>query len=76
MVAGADSAVRFFAGFRTEHSPSVGDLFVLGVVVAGFAVPTALQARVPLVGIAAPLVPRGSLILAGAAATFYPSARS
>ncbi|WP_158558050.1 hypothetical protein [Spongiactinospora gelatinilytica] len=67
--------MRFFAGFRTEYSPSVGDLFVVGVVVGGFAVPAAFQARMPLVGITAALVLRGSFILAGPA-TCYPSARS
>jgi hypothetical protein len=39
MVAGADAAVRFFAGYLTECSLSVGNLFVFGVVMTSFAVP-------------------------------------
>jgi hypothetical protein len=58
MVAGADSAVQFFAGYLTEYSLSVDNMFVFGVVMAGFAVPAARQA----------LVLRELFILAGAAA--------
>ncbi|MFG6200492.1 TerC/Alx family metal homeostasis membrane protein [Nonomuraea sp. JJY05] len=77
LVAGVDSAVQFFAGYLTEYSLSVDNLFVFGVVMAAFAVPAAQQARVLLIGIAAALVLRGLFILAGAAAidrfsaTFY-----
>jgi tellurite resistance protein TerC len=77
LVAGVDTAVQFFAGYLTEYSLSVDNLFVFGVVMASFAVPAAQQARVLLVGIAAALVLRGLFILAGAAAidrfsaTFY-----
>jgi tellurite resistance protein TerC len=77
LVAGMDLAVQFFAGYLTEYSLSVDNLFVFGVIMTAFAVPAAQQARVLLVGIAAALVLRGLFILAGAAAidrfsaTFY-----
>ncbi|TMR12005.1 TerC/Alx family metal homeostasis membrane protein [Nonomuraea turkmeniaca] len=77
LVAGVDTAVQFFAGYLTEYSLSVDNLFVFGVVMAAFAVPAAQQARVLLIGIAVALVLRGLFILAGAAAidrfsaTFY-----
>ncbi|MEV1004821.1 TerC/Alx family metal homeostasis membrane protein [Nonomuraea sp. NPDC050202] len=77
LVAGMDLAVQFFAGYLTEYSLSVDNLFVFGVVMTAFAVPASQQARVLLIGIAAALVLRGLFILAGAAAidrfsaTFY-----
>ncbi|MEV4552311.1 hypothetical protein [Nonomuraea wenchangensis] len=46
-------AVQFFAGFLTEYSRSVDNLFVFGVVMTSFAVPAAQQVRVLLIGIAA-----------------------
>ncbi|MFI9561274.1 TerC family protein [Nonomuraea endophytica] len=77
LVAGVEVAVQFFAGYLTEYSLSVDNLFVFGVIMTAFAVPAAQQARVLLIGIAAALVLRGLFILAGAAAidrfsaTFY-----
>ncbi|MEV5501503.1 hypothetical protein AB0M50_39525 [Nonomuraea fuscirosea] len=39
LVAGMDLAVQFFAGYLTEYSLSVDNLFVFGVVMTSFAVP-------------------------------------
>lgn len=74
---GGQYAGEFFAGYITEYSLSVDNLFVFIVIMASFAVPPALQHRVLLVGIVIALILRGALIMVGAAAlnrfsfTFY-----
>ena len=56
----------FVAGYLTEYSLSVDNLFVFMLIMSSFAVPAAYQHRVLLVGIVIALVLRGILILIGA----------
>ncbi len=63
---GASLAGQFVAGYITEYSLSVDNLFVFLVIMTSFAVPSALQHRVLLVGIVIALVLRGILIVVGA----------
>ncbi|MFJ7410848.1 TerC family protein [Streptomyces sp. NPDC098077] len=58
---------EFFAGFITEKSLSVDNLFVFVLIMAKFAVPTQLQQRVLLIGVLIALVLRAIFIAAGAA---------
>lgn len=58
---------QFVAGYLTEYSLSVDNLFVFLIIMTSFAVPAVLQHRVLLVGIVIALVLRGILILIGAA---------
>ena len=64
---GATAAGEFVAGYLTEYSLSVDNLFVFMVIMASFAVPDELRHRVLLVGIVIALVLRAILIVAGAA---------
>ena len=66
--AGGVSAGEFFAGYITEYSLSVDNLFVFVVIMAAFSVPSEHQHRVLLVGIVIALVMRGGFIAVGAAA--------
>lgn len=63
---GASYAGEFVAGYLTEYSLSVDNLFVFLVIMTSFAVPAALQHRVLLVGIVIALILRGILIVIGA----------
>jgi len=65
---GADYAGQFVAGYLTEYSLSVDNLFVFLVLMSSFAVPDVLRHRVLLIGVALALVLRTVLILVGAAA--------
>ena len=65
---GGDYAGQFYAGWLTEYSLSIDNLFVFIVIMGRFAVPREHQQRVLLVGIVIALVLRGAFILAGAAA--------
>jgi tellurite resistance protein TerC len=67
-VAGPDKAQEFVAGWLTEYSLSLDNLFVFVVIIASFAVPAELQQRVLTVGIALALLFRGIFIVIGAAA--------
>ncbi|MEE1737382.1 TerC family protein [Streptomyces sp. BE147] len=58
---------EFFAGFITEKSLSVDNLFVFVLIMAKFSVPSHLQQRVLLVGVLIALVLRTVFIAAGAA---------
>ncbi|MEU1073856.1 MULTISPECIES: TerC family protein [unclassified Streptomyces] len=58
---------EFFAGFITEKSLSVDNLFVFILIMAKFSVPTHLQQRVLLFGVLIALVLRAVFIAAGAA---------
>jgi tellurite resistance protein TerC len=60
-------ATAFIAGYVTEYSLSVDNLFVFLLIMTTFAVPRAFQHRVLLVGILIALVMRGGFIVAGAA---------
>lgn len=63
---GPSFAGQFVAGYLTEYSLSVDNLFVFMVIMASFAVPIQSQHRVLLAGIVIALVLRGLLILVGA----------
>ncbi|ORT57646.1 TerC/Alx family metal homeostasis membrane protein [Streptomyces sp. CB03238] len=58
---------EFFAGYITEKSLSVDNLFVFVLIMAKFSVPTHLQQRVLLIGVLVALVLRAIFIAAGAA---------
>jgi tellurite resistance protein TerC len=64
---GAQYGGEFFAGWLTEYSLSVDNLFVFVIIMARFAVPRMYQQKVLLVGIVIALVMRGAFIAAGAA---------
>jgi tellurite resistance protein TerC len=68
LFAGGGYAGEFFAGYITEYSLSVDNLFVFVVIMAAFSVPAEHQHRVLLVGIVIALVMRGIFIAIGAAA--------
>jgi tellurite resistance protein TerC len=60
-------AGQFVAGWLTEYSLSVDNLFVFMLIMGAFAVPREQQQRVLMVGIILALVLRGAFILVGAA---------
>src|SRR5688500_5346039 len=60
-------ATEFYAGWLTEYSLSVDNLFVFVIIMARFKVPRALQQEALMVGIIIALVLRGVFILLGAA---------
>jgi tellurite resistance protein TerC len=68
VVAGGQSGGEFFAGYLTEYSLSVDNLFVFVIIMASFAVPQEHQHKVLLFGIVLALVLRGIFIAIGAAA--------
>jgi len=67
-VEGHQAGAEFFAGYITEYSLSVDNLFVFVVIMGGFGVPRAYQHKVLVFGIAFALVLRGIFIALGAAA--------
>jgi len=76
--AGWVTAGQFYAGYLTEYSLSLDNLFVFATIMTWFAVPPARQPRVLLLGIGLALAMRSAVIVAGAAALnrfgwlFYP----
>ncbi|WP_405750252.1 TerC/Alx family metal homeostasis membrane protein [Streptomyces sp. NBC_01020] len=64
---GGQASGEFFAGFITEKSLSVDNLFVFILIMAKFSVPSHLQQRVLLFGVLIALVLRAVFIAAGAA---------
>ncbi|WP_084546530.1 TerC family protein [Glycomyces arizonensis] len=62
---GGDYGSQFFAGYLTELSLSVDNLFVFLIIISAFRVPERLQSRVLLVGIALSIVLRGGFIAVG-----------
>jgi tellurite resistance protein TerC len=64
---GPRSGGEFFAGWVTEYSLSVDNLFVFVIIMARFAVPQVLQQKVLLIGVMLALLMRGALIAVGAA---------
>ena len=62
------SGGEFFAGYITEYSLSVDNLFVFVIIISRFAVPALAQDKVLYIGIVVSLVLRGAFIAAGAAA--------
>ncbi|WP_185061664.1 TerC/Alx family metal homeostasis membrane protein [Pseudonocardia eucalypti] len=65
---GGVSAGEFFAGYLTEYSLSIDNLFIFVIIMAAFKVPAEHQHRVLLVGIVIALIMRGIFIAVGAAA--------
>ncbi len=65
-VGGIDHATEFVAGWLTEYSLSIDNLFVFIVIMTGFAVPKKHQQEVLMVGIILALIFRGIFILIGA----------
>ncbi|MGD9956232.1 MAG: TerC family protein [Candidatus Nanopelagicales bacterium] len=65
--AGRDHAVQFFAGWITEYSLSVDNLFVFLLIMARFFVPRELQQSVLMYGIFIALILRAVFIVLGAA---------
>jgi TerC family integral membrane protein len=68
VLAGHQSGTEFFAGWLTEYSLSVDNLFIFIIIMAKFAVPRQYQQSALLVGIVLALVMRGIFIGVGAAA--------
>ncbi|MEV4786955.1 TerC family protein [Streptomyces tuirus] len=64
---GSGPAGEFFAGYITEKSLSVDNLFVFVLIMGKFAVPSQYQQRVLMIGVLMALVLRGVFIAAGAA---------
>ncbi len=64
---GAKPTGEFFAGYVTEKSLSVDNLFVFVLIMGKFAVPSQYQQRVLMVGVIMALVLRAGFIAAGAA---------
>ncbi|WP_396641220.1 TerC family protein [Microbacterium sp.] len=65
--AGGEYAGQFVAGWLTEYSLSIDNLFVFVLIMSQFAVPRRYQQEVLMVGIIIALVLRGAFILVGAA---------
>ncbi|MFZ0141749.1 MAG: TerC family protein [Aeromicrobium sp.] len=68
IAAGGRPGGEFFAGWLTEYSLSVDNLFVFLIIMAKFAVPRQYQQKVLLIGVALALVLRGIFIAVGAEA--------
>ena len=68
IVAGGRPGGEFFAGWLTEYSLSVDNLFVFIIIMGRFAVPREYQQKVLLIGVAMALVMRGIFIALGAQA--------
>tara|TARA_B100001079_G_scaffold52465_2_gene43309 strand:+ start:1641 stop:2615 length:975 start_codon:yes stop_codon:yes gene_type:complete len=65
---GHDHGIEYFAGYVTEKSLSVDNLFVFVIIMSSFNVPRAYQQKVLLVGVVIALILRTVFIAAGAAA--------
>lgn len=63
----AQHAAEFYAGWLTEYSLSIDNLFVFVIIMARFSVPRKYQQEVLMVGIILALILRGIFILLGAA---------
>jgi tellurite resistance protein TerC len=67
-LAGHQYGTEFFAGWLTEYSLSVDNLFIFIIIMAKFAVPKDYQQTALMVGIVLALIMRGIFIAVGAAA--------
>jgi tellurite resistance protein TerC len=67
-ISGPEYAGEFYAGWLTEYSLSIDNLFVFVIIMAKFQVPRVYQQTALLVGIILALVMRGIFIALGAAA--------
>jgi tellurite resistance protein TerC len=68
VVSGTQAAGEFVAGYVTEYSLSVDNLFVFMIIMARFGVPALAQDKVLYIGIVVSMVLRAVCIAAGAAA--------
>ncbi|HEY6796280.1 MAG TPA: TerC/Alx family metal homeostasis membrane protein [Kineosporiaceae bacterium] len=68
LVSDGPTAGQFVAGWLTEYSLSVDNLFVFVLIMSQFAVPRGNQQKVLMMGIILSLLLRGACILVGAAA--------
>jgi tellurite resistance protein TerC len=68
VLAGHQYGTEFFAGWLTEYSLSVDNLFIFIIILSKFAVPKEYQQTALMVGIVLALVLRGVFIGVGAAA--------
>ena len=68
MVWGHDHGIEYFAGYITEKSLSVDNLFVFVIIMGSFNVPAEYQQKVLLVGVVIALILRTIFIALGAAA--------
>jgi tellurite resistance protein TerC len=66
-VVGPQAGGEFVAGWLTEYSLSIDNLFVFVIIMAQFAVPKKMQQEVLMIGIILALLFRGVFILLGAA---------
>ncbi len=64
----ASPGPEFFAGWLTEYSLSIDNLFIFIIIMSSFAVPRQLQQTALMIGIVMALVMRAFFILIGAAA--------
>lgn len=67
VIVGTDAGGEFVAGWLTEYSLSIDNLFVFVIIMAQFSVPRRMQQRVLMIGIILALLFRGVFILLGAA---------
>lgn len=67
LVFGGKHAGEFFAGYITEYSLSVDNLFIFVIIMSSFSVPKIHQHKVLLIGILLALIMRGIFIAIGAA---------
>jgi tellurite resistance protein TerC len=65
---GHDFGVQFFAGWLTEYSLSIDNLFIFIIIMAKFGVPRKYQQEALMVGIVLALIMRAIFIFVGAAA--------
>jgi tellurite resistance protein TerC len=68
LVSGGEFAGEFYAGWLTEYSLSIDNLFIFLVIMSKLSVPRELQQSALLIGIVLALVLRGIFIAVGAAA--------
>jgi tellurite resistance protein TerC len=66
VIGDAEHASQFIAGWLTEYSLSIDNLFVFVIIMARFSVPAKLQQEVLMIGIVIALVLRGVFIILGA----------
>jgi tellurite resistance protein TerC len=68
VLAGHEYGTEFFAGWLTEYSLSIDNLFIFLIIMSKFGVPRPYQQTALLIGIVIALVMRGIFIAVGAAA--------
>lgn len=66
LIGDSEHAVQFVAGWLTEYSLSIDNLFVFVLIMTQFSVPRKYQQEVLMVGIIIALILRGAFILLGA----------